>query len=152
TSEAAVQAELAARSAAERAAALVSEREAECEAAVAADRAAVRERDEAAEEEQRLEALIERRRTAPDEGPQAARRAQLAAELDAERRMVERSRRERSERESRILRLADAIQRDESLLPEIARLIASLEAVADGIDHQRQRFELALAEDREAGE
>ena len=100
----------------------------------------------------RLQALIERRRAAPDEGPQAARRAQLAAELDAQRRIVERSRRERSERESRMTRLAEAIQRDESLLAPIARLIASVRAVGDGIDHQRQRFEQALAEDREAGE
>src|SRR5437764_5110015 len=113
-SEAAAQAELAARSSVERAAELVSEREAEREALAGADRAAVRERDEAAEEEQRLRALIERRREAPDEGPEAARRAQLAAELDAERRMVERSRRERSEREGRIQLLAEAIQRDES--------------------------------------
>ncbi len=151
-SEAAAQAELAAHSRVERAAELVSERDAERESAAAADRAAVRERDEAAEEEQRLRASIERRREAPDEGPGAGRRAQLAAELDAERRMVERSRRERSEREGRIRLLTEAIERDQSLLPGIGRLIASLTAVGEAIDHQRQRFEQALAADREAGE
>ena len=151
-SEAAAQAELAARSSVERAAELVSERDAERESAAAADRAAVRERDEAAEEEQRLRASIERRRDAPDEGPGAVRRAQLAPQLDVERRMVERSRRERSEREGRIQLLTDAIRRDESLLPQIGRLIASLTEVGEAIDHQRQRFEQALAADREAGE
>ncbi len=151
-SEAAAQAELDARSSVEQAAAFVSERETEREAAVAADRAAVRERDEAGEEEQRLQALIERRRAAPDEGPQAARRAQLAAELEAEQRMLERSRRERAEREQRIEILAEAIQHDESLLPAIGRLRASLEAVSQAIAVQRERFEQALAADREAGE
>jgi chromosome segregation protein len=151
-SEAAAQAELSAQAAVERNAELVSEREAERESAVAADRAAVRERDEVAEEEQRLRGLIERRREAPDEGPRAARRAQLTAELDAERRMVERFRRERSQRERRIELLGEAIERDESLLPEIGRLIASLKAVGEAIDQQRQRFEQALEADREAGE
>jgi chromosome segregation protein len=151
-SEAAAQAELSARTGVERAAELVSEREAHREAAVGADRAAVRERDDAAEEEQRLRGLIERRREAPDEGPRASRRAQLTAELEAERRMVERSRRERSQRERRIELLGEAIERDESLLPEIDRLVASLKAVSEAIDQQRQRFEHALDADREAGE
>jgi chromosome segregation protein len=151
-SEAAAQAELAARSGVEQAAAAVSERETEREAAVARDRAAVRDRDDAAEEEQRLSALIERRRAAPDEGPEAARRAHLAAELDAERRMLERSRRERAEREQRIDHLAESIERDRALLPTIGRLGASLQAVGEAIAQQRVRFEQALAADREAGE
>ncbi len=151
-SEAAAQVELAARTRVERAVELVSQREAEREEATAADRAAVRERDEAAEEEQRLRALIERRLEAPDERPRAARRAQLRAELDGERRMIERSQRERSERESRIELLSEAIQRDEVLLPAIGRLIASLKAAGEAIDDQRQRFQQALAADREAGE
>jgi chromosome segregation protein len=151
-SEDAAQGEVSARMGVERATELVSHREAEREAAVTAHRAAVRERDEAAEEEQRLRGLIERRREAPDEGPRAARRAQLTAELDAERRMVERSRRERSDRERRTEVLSEAVQRDESLLPEITRLIASLQTVGEAIDYQRDRFEQALAADREAGE
>jgi chromosome segregation protein len=152
SSEAAARAELAARAAVERAQELVSEREAEREAAVAADRAAVSEREEAAEEERRLRELIERRLEAPDEGPRAARRAQLTAELEAERRMVERSRRERSERERRVELLSEAIERDESLLPEIGRLLASLKAAGEAIELQRQRFEQALVADRQEGE
>ncbi len=151
-SEAAVQAELTARSQVERATELVGGREAEREAAVAADRVAVRERDDAAEEVQRLRDLIARRRAAPDEGPRAARRAQLEAEIESERRMVERSERERSERESRINALSESIVRDELLLPEIVRLIAALQTVREAIDHQRQLFEETLAADREAGE
>ncbi len=121
TSEQAVQAEHRARGAlaeaAERSAAVDTERE----QAIGAHRAAVRARDEAAEEERRIAAQIERRRTAPDDGPNAGRRAQLNAELAAERAAVERAERERAERMRRIERLQAAVARDEALDPAVAR-------------------------------
>jgi chromosome segregation protein len=92
-SEAAAQAEIAARAALERAGHEASGIEEQRENSIAAHRAAVRGRDEAAEEQRRLAALIDRRRSAPDDGPNAGRRSQLAAELSAERRMLERAER-----------------------------------------------------------
>ncbi len=151
-SEAAVRAELDARAAMERAASVASERDAERERVVASDRAAVRERDEAAEEERRLATMIERRRAAPDEGSRAERAAQLTAELESAKRMLERARREREERGARIDGLTAAIGRDQVLVPEAKRLIGALGVAAAAISAQRERFEQALHDDRAAGE
>ncbi len=152
TSAAAANAELGAAAALERATALVSERDAERERVLIAHRAAIRERDEAAEEERRLALQLERRRSAPDEGPEAARRTQLAAELAAERRMVERLERERAERERRIAGLTAGLERDENSIPQLKRLIDSMAGLAAAIAEQRARFDQALAADRAAGE
>jgi chromosome segregation protein len=151
-SEAAVQAELAAREALERGGDAVGHAEAESEDAIAAHRAAVTQRDEASEEERRIAAAIERRRAAPDDGPDAGRRAQLSAELSAARGARERQERERSERLARIDRLDASIVRDEALLPEVQAVIAALERAAGAIGERRERFELELSSDREAGE
>jgi chromosome segregation protein len=148
----AVRAELGATAALERATAVASERDAERDRAIAVDRAAVRDRDEAAEEVRRIGLQIDRRRSAPDEGPQGERRAQLRGELEAERRMLERVRRERDERKARIGQLADAIARDETLAPALRRLIDALRRAGEAVSAQRERFEQALESDREAGE
>ncbi len=152
SSASAVTAEREAAAALERAQALVSERDAERERVLAASRAAIRERDEAAEEERRLALALERRRSAPDEGPAAARRAQLAAELAAEQRTIERAQRDRAERERRVGALEKALHGDRQALPEIKRLIESLTGLGPAINEQRARFDQALSVDREAGE
>ena len=100
-SERAAQAELDARAGVERATAAMSEADSARDRLTNAHRAAVRALDELREEQRRIGALIERRRAAPDDGPDAGRRSQLAAELAAERRMLERAERERAERARR---------------------------------------------------
>ncbi len=104
-SEAAAQAELDAARAVETAGGALTEADGAREQATSDHRAAVAARDEAAEEERRIGAAIERRRSAPDDGPEGERRARLAAELAAERRMLERAERERVERAARIERV-----------------------------------------------
>jgi chromosome segregation protein len=151
-SEAAAQAELGAGAALERQGQEVARAEAESERAIAAHRAAITQRDEASEDERRLAASIERRRAAPDEGPDAGRRMQVAAELATAGGARERAERERAERLSRIERLRAATVRDEALVPAVRRVIAALERAASAISERRERFELALRSDREAGE
>jgi chromosome segregation protein len=151
-SEAAVQAEVAAKGELERRVAGLAAADAAAERAIAAHRGAVRARDEAIEQERRLQAMIERRREAPDEGPQAGRRVQVTAELTAARAARERAQRERSERQARIGRLADAIGADEELQPAVAGLVAVLADVAGAIAQRREQFESELRADREAGE
>ncbi len=148
----AVQAELDAAAALERASQVLAARDADRDRAHNAHRAAVRERDEAAEEVRRLTLALERRRSAPHEGPDAMRRAQLEAELAAEERLLERLKRERNERGRRIEALAAGLDRDEQSLPAVKRLIECLSAVAAGIAEQRGRFDEALAADRAVGE
>jgi chromosome segregation protein len=151
-SEAAVQAEVAAGAGLERAGQGLAHAEAEADAAVKAQRATALARDEAAEEERRIARLIERRRAAGDEGPGADRRAQVLAELASERRMSERSERDRIERQRRIARLEAAVARDQALGPVAARLVAALEQAATAIAERVADFEAALAHDRAAGE
>jgi chromosome segregation protein len=151
-SEAAVQSEVAANAALERAAAAVATVDDGREEALAAHRATVRDRDEAAEEARRLGRLIEVRRTAPDDGPDGARRAGLRSELASERRMAEHAERQRGERERRIARVRLEIAREQELTPMIAALITALDAASEAIAEQRTRFEAELAADREAGE
>ncbi len=150
--EAAAQAEQAARAELERRAAGAADADGERDRAVAAHRDAMRERDESAEEQRRLEASIARRRSAPDDSPAAARALALQAELTTERSKLERAERERAERLGRIDRLRRTIDRDERLAPCVAGLIAALEGLAEAIDERRARFQAALAEDRQAGE
>jgi chromosome segregation protein len=122
------------------------------ERAIAAHRAAVGRRDEAAEEERRIKRLIGVRRAAPDDGPDSGRRARLAAELAAERRMLERAARERVERAARIQRLQTSQQRDMSLVPAVDGLLSVLGRVVEAIALRRASFESDLAADRAAGE
>ena len=151
-SEAAVQAEHGARAALERHSEAVARVETESEHAIAGHRAAVTQRDEASEEERRIAASIQRRRAAPDDGPDAGRRMQVSAELSAARGARDREQREREERQARIDRLRAATTRDEALLPNVRAVIASLEQVASAISGRRERFELELSSDRQAGE
>ncbi len=107
-SERAAQAELDARAGVHRATAGMSEADSARDRLTNAHRAAVRAHDDLREEEGRITALIERRRAAPDDGVAGDgfdRRAQLASELAAERRMLGRVERERSERAKRLERV-----------------------------------------------
>ncbi len=151
-SERAIQAEQTARRALEQVTAHVGQLDAEHERLVSADRSAVRARDEAAEDERRIGSLIERRRSAPDDGPNAGRRAQLAAELAAQRSMLERSERERNERQARILGLQATIARDEQFGPIVDTVLDALGQAAAAISERLAGFRDALAADREAGE
>jgi chromosome segregation protein len=151
-SEVAAQGEVDARAAAQAAAAAVSQADSLRDRLTNAHRAAVRALDEAGEEQRRLAALIERRRNAPDDGPDAGRRSQLAAELNAERRMLDRAERERAERDRRLERLRASVARDRELVPAVAAVIVALEAAAVAISERLAVFEEALAADRQAGE
>ena len=151
-SESAARAELDAVGALERASGAAGEAESARDRATGEHRAAVHARDEAAEAERRLAALIERRRAAPDDGPNAGRRSQLAAELAAERQMLERAEREQHEREARIGRLKASVARDAALAPVVRGVIAALDAAAAAIAERAVAFDQALAADREAGE
>ena len=129
-SEAAANAEHRALAAAREAAQHVSAADGEREAAERALRQAQREHDSAAEARRRAGWLIDQRRTAPDEGPGSLRRAQLAAELQAERRLAQRIEAERAQRERRIARAEAAAARDEALAPAATRLADALAAAA----------------------
>jgi chromosome segregation protein len=122
------------------------------ERAIAAHRTAIGRRDEAAEEERRIERLIAVRRSAPDDGPDSGRRARLAAELAAERRMLDRAARERAERAARIERLQASLARDRSLAPAVDALLSVLAGAVEAIALRRASFEADLAADRAAGE
>ncbi len=151
-SERAAQAEVDARAAVSTAAAAVSDADVARNRLTDAHRAAVRALDEAREEQRRIEALIERRRSAPDDGPEAGRRSQLAAELAAERRMLERAERERAERTRRLERLRGGLARDRELVPAVDAVIAGLEEAAAAITERIAAFDEALTADRQAGE
>ena len=154
-SERAAQAEVAARAGMQRATAGMSEADSARDRLTNAHRAAVRALDELREEERRITALIARRRAAPDDGvggDGVDRRAQLAAELAAERRMVERVERERAQRAQRLERVRAGVARDRELAPAVAGVIAALEEVSAAIAQRLGSFEEALAADRQAGE
>ena len=74
------------------------------------------------------------------------------AELSAERGACDRAERARTERAARIGRLAATVTADEALAPAVAAVIVALTGAADSIAQQRSAFEVALAEDRKAGE
>ncbi len=151
-SEAAVQAEHAARGEVESATARVAELDAAREQAIVLQRAVRDSFDEAVEGQRRLNAAIARRRTAPDEGPAADRRGQLEAQLGAERARLEQGQRERNQREAQILRLRAEMARDSLLVPQIAGVHAELEALSGVIAECKAQFDAELARDREAGE
>jgi chromosome segregation protein len=151
-SEAAVQAEVAARVAVQQAVAALAGADGAREAAVAADRAAIGARDEAAEQQRRLEVAIERRRSAPDEGPEGERRARLRAELAAERRMIEQAEQARAQRLARVELARAAVTRDEAVGPQLGTVLDALTAASEAIAVRLAAFEAALAEHRTAGE
>ncbi|MGH2913526.1 MAG: chromosome segregation SMC family protein [Solirubrobacteraceae bacterium] len=151
-SERAVRAELDGHDAVAAASALVSGADVAADGVTAAHRTAVRALDEAREEVVRIEGQMQRRRAAPDDGPDAGARAQLSAELTAERRMLERSQRERRQRLERLAQLREAVARDRLLVPALAVVIEALQDAGGAIAQARERFDAELASDREAGE
>ncbi len=152
SSEQSATAELAAAAELERTVEAQRSAQAERERAISAHRAAVSERDRAAEEERRTAAVIELRRSAPDGGPNEARRLRLQAELNGERDRLERAERARAERAAAIERLTASVAQHEALTESAASLIGTLQATAEAISGQYDRFQTALEADRQAGE
>ena len=154
-SERAVQVEIAARAAVDGAGAHASESDAERERLTAVHRAEVRALDEAAEERRRIAAQIERRRTAPGDGEGEdgfSRRSQLAAELAAERSMLQRAESERAQRVRRLERMRASADRDRDLVPAVEAVRQALRAAAEAVAAALTEFDDALTADREAGE
>ncbi|MDQ6836664.1 MAG: hypothetical protein M3016_10815, partial [Actinomycetota bacterium] len=148
----AAQAELDARGALAQATSSAADADSTRHELTAAHRTAVGRLDEAVEEQRRIAAQIERRRGAPDDGPNAGRRSQLTAQLAAERQMLARAERERTERADRLQRLEAGVQRDGELAPAVHAVTVALEQAAAAIAEQLVVFDAALAADREAGE
>lgn len=151
-SEAAVQAEQAAKGAAEQAGEAVTAADLAREKADDAVREIDRARAAAEEDVRRTAWLIEQRRKAPEDGAAAVRRAQLDGELQAERRNAERAARQREERTQRIELLQRRIDEDRALQPVSERLAAALERVIAEVANRVEALEAELAADRAAGE
>ncbi len=151
-SEAAVQAELDAKVAADRELEEVRLAEEAREGADGALREVARRRAEAGEEERRATWLIEQRRAAPEQGPLAVRRAQLEGELASERRQAERMAREQAERARRLESLRAQHAADVALLPMAERLAAALQSAGEAVAVRVGELEGELARDRAAGE
>ena len=152
SSEAAVRAEAALRTALEEATERVAASDGAREEAEAALRRAVREVEEADELVRRAEWLIERRREAPDEGPDAVRRAELSAEVRAERRMAEGLLRERSEQERRAAGLRARVGRDGALADSAGRAATALAAAGEAVGARVNVAEAERAAGAQAGE
>ena len=151
-SQAAVQAEQAARVACGTADGEVAAADASRERADRALRESAQALTAASEEARRAGWLIEQRRAAPQQGASAVRRAQIEGELAAERRAVQRAARERTERTGRIARLRARIAADEALAPQGERLAATLGRVAAAIGARVAELEAQLAAGRAEGE
>lgn len=151
-SEAAVQAEQAAKAAAEHAGEAVTAADLAREKADDAVREIDRARAAAEEDVRRAAWLIEQRRKAPEDGAAAVRRAQLDGELQAERRNAERAARQREERAQRIELLQRRIDEDRALQPVAERLVTALERVIAEVANRVEALEAELAADRAAGE
>jgi chromosome segregation protein len=151
-SEAAVQAEQAARAGCDRAEQAVADADAERELADRALRETSHALTAAEEEARRATWLVQRRRAAPLEGASAVRRAQIDGELAAERRAVERAERESAERARRIAGLRGHVAADRALAPDADRLAAALEAAAAAIGERVQALQAELVAGRAAGE
>jgi chromosome segregation protein len=151
-SDTAVQAEHAARKAAEGELERTRVADSAREDADKGLREAERSRTEAVEEQRRLTWLIEQRRAAPEQGPLAVRRAQLEGELAAERRQVERVARERAERLRRLEGLRAQRDLDIALAPAAERLVKSLESLGEAVTERASGLEAELESDRAAGE
>ncbi len=107
---------------------------------------------QAREQHGRTQWLIEQRRAAPLEGPLAVRRAQLGAELESQRRLVEQFSRERRERDARVEALRAQRAADVDLLPRAQRLVAALHGLATSVAESAGAVEAELEGDRAAGE
>jgi len=151
-SEAAAQAELAARGACEGAMAGLTA----AEAALGSRQQAVRELErravEAGEARRRTQWLIGQRREAPAEGPLAVRQAELEGELAAERRQREHLAQERLQRLARIGRLRAQHAADAALAPLAQRLAEVLLGAAAAVALRQEQLEHELSSDRLAGE
>ncbi len=150
--EATAQAERAALAEVESAQQAVAEADGKRDAAERAAREATRARNEAAEAERHARWLIEQRKNAPDEGASAERRRQVESAISAERKLVERADRERSERERRLEHERRSLERDQGLTPTARRFAAALEQAGAAITIQIEALEAELNADRAAGE
>ncbi len=150
--EQAVQAEVVAKAAGERA--LEGVRAAEASRAGAEDalREAQRGVTEAGEAVRRSEWLIERRHAAPAEGALAVRKAEIEGELAAERRQAEQLAAQRRARRDRRLRLRAQREADLAAAPLAERLSAAIAAATEAIEARLEVLGAELAEDRRAGE
>jgi len=137
--------------AAERATTATRESEARSDSLEVELRELRRRREEALETSRRSSWLIEQRRQ-HGAGPDDARRAELAGELTAERRMVERLEQELAERAKQRDRLAQQIERDAAAIPEAQKTIETMERALVAVTGQRDQFEQALSADEAAGE
>ena len=151
-SETAVQAEQAARGAAEQALSELREAESGREDADGDLRERERERGEAAEAQRRLAWLIEQRREQPEQGAIAVQRAQLEGELAAERRQAERMARERAERIRRLESLRAQHAADTALAPLAEGLAAVVQTLGEAVNERVATLEAELQRDRAAGE
>jgi chromosome segregation protein len=111
-----------------------------------------RRHSEAQEEQRRTRWLIDQRRAAAEQGPLALQRAQLAGELDAERRQLERLARERAERALRAGQLRERCAGDATLLALAERLVVALASAAGAARAQVAQLEEQLSSDTAAGE
>jgi chromosome segregation protein len=151
-SERAAGAERSAEAAVAEALAAVEAAEAARAEAEASLRAAGRDEDLAAEELRRLERQLVARRETPEDGPSAVRRAELAAELRAERRLLERALGERRERARRAARLRARAAHEESIGERAGHAGRALSAAAAAVVAHRDRLEAALAAGSAAAE
>jgi len=151
-SEAAVRAEHAAGRAVEAASAAVAAADGTRDGAERRVREADRARSAAREEIRQAELLIAQRRGAPEDATNAVRRAQVAGELNAERRNAARRARERAERDERIAFLAAKLARDRGLLPWPERLATALAGALAAVRSQAAAADAALEADQQAGE
>jgi chromosome segregation protein len=151
-SEAAAQAEISAKQAVEHKVEAARTADQARDAADRAARAAAREHADAQEAERQIVRAGEQRRKAPDDAETAARRAQIAAALNAERRLLERAAREREQRAARISAERDRAAGDEALAPLAAQLADALATAAGVVRERVETLESALRAEREKGE
>jgi chromosome segregation protein len=151
-SERAVRAEHAAGQAVEVAAVAVAAADATRDGAEQRVSETERARNGAREEVRQAELLIQQRRGAPEDAASAVRRAQIAGELNAERRTAERRERERTERDQRIAFLAAKLERDQALVPWPGRLAAALDSALTEVRAHVTSADAALLADQQSGE
>lgn len=111
-----------------------------------------RARIAAEEAVRRADWAIDERRRMPESGEAAVLRAQLAGELEAERRGLERAERERERRAERSALLRSKIAADGELVPHAERLAALLRRYAAAVRSLGLAADAELEADRKAGE
>ena len=150
--EVAAQAEVAAGAAVEQASTVVAEADAVRDAADQTARGASRALQMAADADRLATQAVEQRRRAPDDEATATRRAQIAAALDAERRLLERTAREREMRAQRITAERERAGSDEALLPLAEQFAEALSVAATAVRTRAEAFDAELRAERETGE